>query len=102
MKLVKEEGIPVLQEIYSFDCTNEALPTFTRATQIKVPDGFVVANYLQDSKMLQARSPSVGLFHQVSVSEHVSDICPIYADTTHFFAALSQSRCRLFKLSLDY
>ena len=102
MKLIKEDGIPLLQEIYSFDGTRSNLPSMSRPSQIKVPDGFIVASYLQDTKMIQARSPSVGLLHEASISDAITDICPIYLDNTFFFGALSQSRCRLFKITLGY
>lgn len=102
MRLVKEEGFPVLQEIYSFNGSHSALPSPNRPSQIKVPDGCIVVNYLEDSKMLQARTSSVGLLHEVSVSDPISDICPIYLDHNFYFGALSQSRCRLFKVNLGY
>lgn len=102
MKLVKEEGIPVLQEIYSFNGSNASLPDFSSPTQIKVPDGVIVASYLQDSKMLQMRSPAISLLHEAVVTDAIVDICPFYLDNGQFFGALSNSRCRIFKISLDY
>lgn len=102
MKLIKENGIPMLHEIYSFDGTSSSLPIVSRPSQIKVPDGFIVASYLQDTKMLQARSPSVGLLHEASISDAITDICPIYLDNSFFFGALSHSRVRLFKINLGY
>lgn len=102
MKLVKEEGIPILQEIYSFNGSSASLPLFSRPTQVKVPDGCIVASYLPDTKSLQMRSPSVGLLHETPISDVITDICPVYTDNCQFFGALSQSRCRLFKLTLDY
>lgn len=100
MKLVKVEGNPVLQEVYSFDGTTMYFPAETRATQIIVPDGIVVVNYRQDSKMMQARSPNVGLFDEISVDDNVSDLCTIYSGSTHFLAALSECRCSIFSLQL--
>lgn len=102
MKLVREDGIPVLREIFSFNGSNAPLPSMTRPTQIKVPDGFIVVNYLQDTKMIQARSPSVGLIHEISISDPITDFCPIYLDNSFFFGALSSSRCRLSKVNLGY
>lgn len=102
MKLIKEEGIPVLQEIYSFNGSSSSLPAFSRPAQIKVPDGFIVVSYLQDTKMLQARSSSIGMLHEASVSDTITAVCPIYIEGAQLFGALSQSRCRLFKISLDY
>lgn len=102
MKLVKEDGIPVLQEIYSFNGSSSTFPSLSRPSQIKVPDGFIVASYLEDTKMMQARSPSVGLLHETSISDAITDICPIYLDNSFFFGALSPSRCRLFKVNLGY
>lgn len=102
MKLVKEDGIPVLQEIYGFNGSNKNLPLFTRPTQIKVPDGPIVASYLQDTKMLQIRSPGASLLHETGVTDTIVDICPFSLDNEQFFGALSNSRCRFFKISLDY
>lgn len=102
MKLIKEDGIPILQEIYGFNDSNKSLPAFTRPTQIKVPDGLIVASYLQDTKMLQIRSLNASLLHETGVTDTISDICPLYLDNTQFFGALSNSRCRFFKISLDY
>lgn len=102
MKLVKEDDIPVLQEIFRFNGSSSTLPSLSRPSQIKVRDGFIVANYLEDTKMLQVRSPSVGLLHEASISDAIADICPIYLDNTFFFGALSSSRCRLFKVNLGY
>lgn len=102
MKLIKEEGIPLLQEIYSFDGSSSRLPSMSRPTQLKVPDGFIVASYLQDTKMIQARSPPVGILHQASISDAITDICPIYLENSYFLGALSNSRCRLFKINLGY
>lgn len=102
MKLIKEEGIPLLQEIYSFDGSKSELPSMSRPTQIKVPDSYVVASYLHDRKMLQARSPPAGLLHEVAISDAITDVCPIYLENSYFFAALSNSRCRFFKINLGY
>lgn len=102
MKLIREDGVPTLQEIFCFNGSNSPLPMMTRPTQVKVPDGFIVVNYLQDTKMIQARSPSVGLLHEISISDPIADFCPIYLDNSFFFGALSSSRCRLSKVNLGY
>lgn len=102
MKLVKEESIPVLQEIYSYSGSRALLPSPTRPTQIKVPDGCVVVSYLDDTKMLQARSPVIGLLHEISVVDPIIDVCPIYIDHNYYAGALSSGRCRLFKINVGY
>lgn len=103
MKLTKEDEIPVLHEIYSYNGTSSNFPDLSRPTQIKVADGLIVASYLQDTKMLQARSPSTGLLHELHIaSDPITDLCPIYIDNTCWFAALSHSRCRMFKIILGY
>lgn len=102
MKLIKDGGVPILQEIYSFDGSRASLPSITRPSQIKVPDGFIVVSYLEDTKVLQARSQSVGLLHEANISDAINDICPIYLENSVFFGALSNSRCRLFKINLGY
>lgn len=102
MKLVKESDIPVLQEIFSFNGSPSAMPAYSRPTQVKVPDGFVVASYLDSTRMLQMRSPSAGLLHEISLSDPITDICPIYLENSFFIGALSFSRCRLLKVNLGY
>jgi hypothetical protein len=102
MKLVKEDEIPTLQEIYSFNGNNSSLPSMSRPSQIKVPDGVVVVSYHQDSKMLQMRTPSADLLHEISQNDLITDICPIYLENSLFFGALSHSRCRLFKVNLGH
>lgn len=101
-KLLKEKDTTILQEIYSYNGSNSSLPTFSRPSQIKVPDGVIVASYLQDTKMLQIRSPTVSLLHETNVTDTIVDICPFYLDNGQFFGALSNSRCRVFKINLDY
>lgn len=102
MKLVKEDEVAALQEIYSFNGNSSSLPSMSRPSQIKVPDGVIVASYLQDSKMIQVRSPSANLLHEINVSDSITDICPINLDNSSFFGALSNSRCRLFKVNIGY
>lgn len=102
MKLVKESGIPVLQELFSFNGSPSPMPSASRPTQVKVPDGFIVASYLDTTKMLQMRSPSVDLLHEIGVSDPITDTCPIYLDNSFFIGALSFSRCRLIKVNLGY
>ena len=102
MSLVKEEGIPVLHEVFSFNGSFSALPSMTRPTQIKVPDGCVVTSYLQDTKMLQCWTPGAKLLHEIGVTDPNNDNCPIYLENSLFFGALSRSRCRLFKVNLGY
>lgn len=102
MRLVKEENIPILQEIYSYSGSRSALPSPTRPSQIKVPDGCLVVSYLEDSRMLQARSPVVGLLHEIAVVDPIVDICPIYLDHNFYVGALSSARCRLFKINVGY
>lgn len=102
MKLVKESGIPVLQEIFSFNGSPAPMPASSRPTQLKVPDGFIVASYLDSTKMLQMRSPSAGILHEIGISDPITDICPIYLENSFFIGALSFSRCRLLKVNLGY
>ena len=102
MTLVKEKGIPVLHEVCSFNGSFSALPSMTRPTQIKVPDGCIVTSYLQDTRMLQCWAPEARLLHEIRVTDPINDICPIYLENSFFFGALSRSRCRFFKVNLGY
>jgi hypothetical protein len=104
-RLVKVDGMPVLQEIYRIP-SNQAttgIPIFARPTQIKVPDGFIVACYRDETKELEIHTPSVGKMHSFVMQAPVSDICPIYDASSHVtFAALASTKCRIYKVNLEY
>lgn len=104
MRLIKEDGIPMLQEVYKFHSNqmSNSIPVFTRPAQIKVPDGFIVATYADQSKELQTYTPSIGRFHSINMQNVISDICPIYNDNSISFAALSSTKCRVYKVNLEY
>lgn len=103
-RLVKIDNLPVLQEIYRIP-SNQAtvgIPKFTRPTQIKVPDGFIVACYKDETKELEIHTPSVGKMHSFVMQNPVSDICPIYEASSVSFAALASTKCRIYKVNLEY
>lgn len=104
-RLIKVDNIPVLQEIYKIP-SNQAtvgIPKFARPTQIKVPDGFIVACYRDETKELEIHTPSVGKMHSFAMQNPISDICPLYSDNSSVsFAALANTKCRIYKVNLDY
>lgn len=103
-RLVKIDNLPVLQEIYRIH-SNQAtvgIPKFTRPTQVKVPDGFIVACYRDETRELEIHTPSVGKIHSFVMQNPVSDICPIYEASSVSFAALASTKCRIYKVNLEY
>lgn len=103
-RLVKVDDIPVLQEVCRLPANRlvGGIPKFTRPTQIKVPDGFIVACYMDESKDLQIHTPNTKL-HSIVMQNAISDICPLYSDTSIVaFAALAPLKCRIYKVNLEY
>lgn len=98
-KLVKVDGVSVLQEIYSFDGSISVLAAISRPSQIKMTDNNLIATYLQDTKMLQLWTANSGRTQEIAISDGVTDTCTIYADNGIFLSALSSQKCRLFKIN---
>lgn len=102
-RLVKVDDLPVLQEIYRIPSNHVVgIPKFSRPSQIKVPDGFIVACYKDERKELEIHTPSVGKLHSFVMQQPISDICPIYDTNSVSFAALSSTKCRIYKVNLEY
>ncbi|XP_070495632.1 E3 ubiquitin-protein ligase rfwd3.L-like [Chironomus tepperi] len=105
MKLIKVDEVPVLQESYRFYTNQTGVPFITRPAQIKVNDSFIVASYSNESRDIQLYTPEVGKLHSIVMQNPVLDTCSIYntdnsASTS--FAALSSTKCRIFKINLEY
>ena len=105
MKLIKVDEVPVLQENYRFNTNQTGVPFITRPAQIKVNDSFIVASYSNESRDIQLFTPDAGKLHTMVMQNPVLDACSIYntdnsASTS--FAALCSTKCRIFKINLEY
>ncbi|XP_030385453.1 E3 ubiquitin-protein ligase RFWD3 [Scaptodrosophila lebanonensis] len=98
-KLAKIDGTPVF-EIKATILGAKATPVMTRATQLGVESNTLVVGYLQDSKQL--------ILHDVRreervqtlpVNEVVYDICPVSTPSGSYLAALTDNKCRIYKLN---
>lgn len=103
-RILKVDGIPVLHEVYRIPSSQGRIPKFSRPAQIKVPDGFIVACYKDESKELEIHTPSVPQrLHAFSMQNEISDVCPIYMENSSIaFAALASTKCRIYKVNLEY
>ncbi|CAG9802193.1 unnamed protein product [Chironomus riparius] len=105
MKLIKVDEVPVLQESYRFYTNQTGVPFITRPALIKVNDSFIVASYSNESRDIQLYTPEVGKLHQIVMQNPILDACSIYStdnNASTSFAALSSTRCRIFKINLEY
>lgn len=104
LKLIKVDDVPVLQENYRFQTNQSGVPFITRPTQIKINDNVFVASYSNDSRDVQLHTSEIGKLHSLTMQNPVLDACPIYnADNSSTsFAALSSTKCRIFKINLEY
>lgn len=100
-KLDKINDIPALDIVTVFEGARVA-PVMSRSAQIIMKDTTLVTAYLQDRKMLNLwnlsdRSRSQSL----PISDIVYDTCPIYDGDTTLAAALTEDKCRIYKIIPD-
>ncbi|XP_037718631.1 E3 ubiquitin-protein ligase RFWD3 [Drosophila subpulchrella] len=98
-RLDKIDGTPVLKvkaTIYG----SKATPIMTRPTQLGVEDNTLVVGYLQDSKQLMMhdvrREERV---QTMPVNEVIYDICPVATQAGSYLAALTDNKCRVYKVN---
>ncbi|XP_023180098.2 E3 ubiquitin-protein ligase RFWD3 [Drosophila hydei] len=98
-KLDKIDGIPVLQ-VKATIFGSAATPYMTRPTQLSVEDNTLVVGYLQDNKQLMMydvrREERV---QTMPVNEVVYDICPVNTSAGSYLAALTDNKCRIYKVN---
>ncbi|XP_064539920.1 E3 ubiquitin-protein ligase rfwd3.L [Drosophila montana] len=98
-KLDKIDGTPVLQ-IKATIFGSTATPYMTRPTQMGVEDNTLVVGYLQDNKQLMMydvrREERV---QTMPVNEVVYDICPVGTPAGSYLAALTDNKCRIYKVN---
>ncbi|XP_016977619.1 E3 ubiquitin-protein ligase RFWD3 [Drosophila rhopaloa] len=98
-RLDKIDNTPVLKvkaTIYG----SKATPIMTRPTQLGVEDNTLVVGYLQDSKQLMMhdvrREERV---QTMPVNEVIYDICPVATQAGSYLAALTDNKCRVYKVN---
>ncbi|SPP87554.1 E3 ubiquitin-protein ligase RFWD3 [Drosophila guanche] len=98
-QLDKIDNIPVLRvrvTIYGPPAT----PIMTRPTQLGVEDNTLIVGYLQESKQLMLhdvrREERV---QTMPVNEVIYDFCPVSNSNGSYLAALTDNKCRVYKLN---
>ncbi|KAH8260478.1 hypothetical protein KR038_001886, partial [Drosophila bunnanda] len=98
-QLEKMDNTPVLKfkaTIYG----SQSTPVMTRPTQLGVEDNTLVLGYLQDKKMLMMhdvrREERV---QTMPVNEVIYDICPVATQAGSYLAALTDNKCRVYKVN---
>ncbi|XP_061391998.1 E3 ubiquitin-protein ligase RFWD3-like [Musca vetustissima] len=100
-KLKKVDGIPVFELNVTF-FAHTSSPVMVRSTQIAVDTNTLVAAYIQDKKMLSIYDSCSKLCVQsLPVQDVVYDACPIYVKNQIYLAALTETKCRLYKLTIS-
>lgn len=98
-KLNKINDIPVFEVSVTFFASTNS-PVMARCSQINVGANTLVAAYIQDSKLLSLfdvnREQCV---QSLPAQDIIYDTCPIYTKNVTFLAALTETKCRLYKLN---
>ncbi|KAH8322707.1 hypothetical protein KR059_003758 [Drosophila kikkawai] len=98
-QLDKMDNTPVLK-IKATIYGSKATPIMTRPTQLGVEDNTLVMGYLQDSKQLMMhdvrREERV---QTMPVNEVIYDICPVATQAGSYLAALTDNKCRVYKVN---
>lgn len=108
------QGRHILANIFKLGenlCSLQVLHTFTgskvqsqlsRSCQVATRDNIVVAAYMEDSRLLQTWDSKSGQRTQgFEMAEKVLDTCPIYLNTATHLAALTDTKCRVYKFVDD-
>ncbi|XP_037041271.1 E3 ubiquitin-protein ligase RFWD3 [Bradysia coprophila] len=74
-----------------------------RSAQIRIDDkNSIVAAYLEDTKSLCTwTAPNCARMTTASLGDPVVDLCPIYSSVNTYLTALSDNRCRVYKLEVS-
>lgn len=98
-QLNKINGIPVFDvQVTFFASTNS--PVMARCSQIAVESNTLVAAYIQDTKLLSLYDANrEQCIQSLPAQDIVYDTCPIYTKDFTYLAALTETKCRLYKLN---
>lgn len=101
--LVKLDSICALHIVHTI-AGSSVEPNMVRSAQISLDkNNTLVAAYLQDDRQLVTWSASKGneRVQSLPVSDVLWDLCPIYEANQTFLAALSDSKCRVYRAYTD-
>ncbi|XP_037821879.1 E3 ubiquitin-protein ligase RFWD3 isoform X2 [Lucilia sericata] len=98
-KLNKINSVPVYEiQVTFFASTNS--PVMARCSQITVDSNTLVASYIQDSKLLSLYDANrEQCIQSLPAQDIIYDTCPIYTKDFTYLAALTETKCRLYKLN---
>ncbi|XP_055844664.1 E3 ubiquitin-protein ligase RFWD3 [Episyrphus balteatus] len=97
-KLEKIDDLPVFNVKVSF-FGSKATPVMTRCSQILVENNTLVAGYIQDAKLLSLFDMKrEQRLQSMPVQEVVYDTCPVYVPNSTFLGALTETKCRIYKV----
>lgn len=97
--LMKIDQSPVLRTICTILGSRTQLQML-RSTQINIGNESVVANYLQDTKILNMWNAKNGnRMHGFNVDDCILDLCPMYMNNSTYLAGLSDNKCRIFQIN---
>lgn len=98
-QLDKIDGVPVFQ-VKTTIFGSSATPYMTRPTQLGVEDNTLVVGYLQDNKQLMIYDVRrMERVQTMPVNEVIYDICPVNTPTGSYLAALTDNKCRIYKVN---
>lgn len=97
--LTKVNGIPVLETKVTFYASTNS-PVMARCSQIAVDSNTLVAAYIQDSKLLSLYDANrEQCVQSLPAQDIIYDTCPIYTKDFTYLAALTETKCRVYKLN---
>lgn len=78
---------------------SKTTPVMTRCSQIAVENNTLVAGYIQDTKLLSLFDMKrEQRLQSMPVQEIVYDTCPVYVSNSTFLGALTETKCRIYKV----
>lgn len=91
-------SLTIVQEFHG----SKVQSLISRSSQINLRNNVVVAAYCEDSKILQTWSKAhASKMHSLPVNEKILDTCPIYFGNDTHLAALTDTKCRVYKFVED-
>lgn len=98
-KLNKINNIPLFEIKVTFLASTNS-PVMARCCQISVDSNTLVAAYIQDPKLLTLYDANrLKGVQSLPAQDIIYDTCPIYTKDFTYLAALTETKCRLYKLN---
>lgn len=99
-KIMKVDGVPIFNYEVSFNGSS-VTPVMTRCALIPTPTQTLIAGYQHDSKMLNVYDTErKSRVQAIAVNEVILDTCAILGKDATFVGALSEQKCRIYKLGV--